>query len=151
MITAAVVILSFLFLSFTTQSSIPLSLQEGNSITLLPAEAYLRGSIKSDGTAVTGWKGERNVVHWRFKCSEPGLYQVTLVHKQPTKDFSLSIHLEGNELRGDMIRKSESTSFGEITLEEGNHNLALQAHIGRKDKLPAVKSVLIQKSNEERK
>jgi hypothetical protein len=149
LITSGSVLLLFFLLSIALAGRIPLSSQNGEVIALLPTEAYLRGSLKIEEESLMKWKGERNLAHWRFKCTEAGLYKITVLHGRSKKGLELAIHVDGLCLNKEMKSGEDSSAMGELHLFKGNHNLVLQALIGRKDKLPPVKSILITKIKEE--
>ena len=148
-LTIFVILIFFSSLSFIAAGKITVSQQKEEVITLIPMEAYLRGSIKIDeDRSITNWRNNKNIVHWKFNCILEGTYKVSLIHSQSGKDFDVIFSKTDQKLKATLAKKTEETLLGELKLSTGLHEVAFYApEVPRKSKLPDIFSIIISKIN----
>lgn len=138
----------FILLSFITQNKIPLSQQKNEIITLMPVEAFLRGSIKiDDDNSIINWRNNKNIVHWKFQCVNPGSYKVSLIHSKSSKKHLIFFSHKSKKLEKELAEFSKENDLGTLELSEGIHEVALYApEVPKKTKLPDIYSIIISKT-----
>lgn len=148
-LTMVVILAFFSLLSFFTQNKIQLSQQQNEIITLMPTEAYLRGSIKIDGdNSITNWRTNKNIVHWKFKCIKEGQYKVSLIHSKSPKKHQVIFNSGNNKLEKEISAFSKESELGVLHLSEGIHEAAFYvADMPKKTKLPAIFSIILTRTN----
>ena len=149
LLTVLCIITFCLFLSFTSKGKTSLIQQNNEVITLIPMEAYLRGSIKIDvDNSITNWRNEKNIVHWRFKCTQSGTYKATLIHNRSSKAFKVVFKCGKQELIQTLETGSKETRLGPLELGKGTQGVAFYAPVfPKKSKLPAIFSIILTKTN----
>jgi hypothetical protein len=139
----------FFLLSSIADTRFTVSQQQGKEIRLMPVEALLRGQIEvSDKQQISNWRSSKNAVHWKFSCQQKGLYEITILHDAVSKEATIDIVCEGQQLSHKLTTKSKETRMGEVQLNQGAQSLALMVlEMKKKSKIPNIHSILLTKIN----
>lgn len=148
--TIIIINVSFYVMAKIGDSKLLVSRQNGEEITLIPVEAYLRGQIEiSDTQKITNWRNSKNSVHWKYECTEPGVYAIVVNHNKVSKELPLTVSTSGKKFTQNTVSKTTKTVMGEIELTEGIHGLALYIEeMPKKSKLVDLGSISFKKINQ---
>ena len=137
----------FFLLSYAAKKNITVSKQNNDVITLVPLEAYLRGSIKvNDKNMLVNWRNDKNIVHWKFECTKEGKYKVNLIHGETSMSHQIVFVFLNQKITRDIELKSKETELGFIELKKGVHEVAFYApEVPKKTKLPSIYSIILTK------
>ena len=137
----------FFLLSYAAKKNITVSKQNNDVITLVPLEAYLRGSIKvNDKNMLVNWRNDKNIVHWKFECTKEGKYKVNLIHGETSRSHQIVFVFLNQKNASTIELKSKETELGFIDLKKGVHEVAFYApEVPKKTKLPSIYSIILTK------
>lgn len=140
--------LLFFSLSKTSKSNLTTSRQKEEVITLMPVEAYLRGSIKlDDKNRLVNWRTNKNIAHWKFECTSEGQYKVKLIHGKANQRHSAIINHSTQRLQKEIQISKRETELGILNLEQGIHEIAFHVpDLPQKTKLPTILSIILTKN-----
>ncbi|MCM8531537.1 MAG: DUF5077 domain-containing protein [Lentisphaeraceae bacterium] len=144
-LTVLFILIFFTLINILIKDKVPTVNQVDNTVTFTPDHALLRGSLTSTDQSITNWRNNKNIVHWRFKCNQKGLYNISLNHSKHKGSHTIILSSSDKTFK-EKISSAKATKLGSIQLTQGIHDLALYAlEVPKKTKLPTIHSITLNK------